>query len=162
MLLIVEILFIVLLTMILFMLYKNEHLFSKKVVPLATVEEFWSGAERRKAVRFKKDLTVHYAVEKRPHLKTNGKTVDISESGVKILIDEKLTKGTTLDIMIAIPGSGKQIEAEGEIVWSEEANEPDASGKRFFHAGVRFSAIREPNGTTLREYIRSLCTDLKS
>lgn len=154
--LIAELLFIVLLAMILFMLYRNERLRSKHMMPRATMEEYWDGKERRRHFRFQKTLGVSYAVEKKAHLKSNGKTVDISESGMKLLLDEKLPKGVILDLMIELPGSKKMAEVEGEVVWSEEVAEKHPSGKRFFHSGIRFSAIKEPSGKSLIDYIRSV------
>ncbi|MFA5145860.1 MAG: PilZ domain-containing protein [Candidatus Omnitrophota bacterium] len=155
--LIIEILFIVLLAMILLMIYRNERLSSKHLGSRAALEEYWAGRERRQCVRFKKVLNVSYGIEKKAHLKKNGKTVDISESGVKIMLDEKLPKGTIIDLHLGIPGVKDPLEIEGEIVWAEEAPETSSSDKRFFHAGVRFLAIRPPNTALLREYIKSIC-----
>jgi len=161
MLLIVEILFIVLLSMILFMLYRNERLSAKRTISHARLEEYWGGRERRECVRFRQDLDVNYKFEKKAHLNNKGKTVDISQSGVKLLLEEKFAKGAILDLDIAVPGSRKSIEIEGEVVWSEEVAEQDASGKRLFHTGVRFLAIREPSGAQLANYIHSLCKEFE-
>ncbi len=158
MLLLIELLFIVLLSMILFMIYKDERLHSKKTLLHATLEEYWGGKERREHVRFKKTLEVSYVVEKKPHLK-NGKTLDISEGGAKLLLDEKLAVGTIVDLKIALPNSNRIAELEGEVIWSNKAKESDASGKRFFNSGVRFLAIKGPSGENLTGYIKSLCGD---
>ena len=161
MLLISELLFIVLLSMILFMLYTNERAIARRLVPQAKAEEYWAGKERRQCVRFKKDLEVKYLVEKKPHLKNYGKAADISNSGVKLLLDEKLAVGTILDLAITLPDLDKTIEVEGEVVWIEEAGiDGAASGKRRFHAGVRFLAVKGSSGAELTSYIRSACTDL--
>src|SRR3989338_2613326 len=102
MLFILELSFIVLLFMILGLLYRNEKVSSKRASPHAKIEEYWNGMERRRYARFKKILEVTYKIEKKPHLKA-GKTVDISEGGVKLLLDEKLAKGTIVDLQIALP-----------------------------------------------------------
>lgn len=152
---IIELLFIVLLVMILFMLYKGERMLSKKVLPRAKIEECWNGRERRRHVRFKKMLEATYVIEKKPRLKS-GKTVDISEGGAKLILAEKLSKGTMLCLEISIPGSQNTVEMEGEIVWSNESNETDPSGKRLFYSGVRIVAIKEPSAADFINYIRSL------
>lgn len=160
--LIIELLFIVLLAMVLLMLYKAEHFSTNNLRPQARVEEYWDGRDRREHIRFKRDLDVTYIVEKRTHLKANGKSVDISEGGLKLLLSEKLAKGTLMDLIIELPGSKEMIEVEGEVAWSEEAKVKDDSGKRYFHSGVKFSAIKEPSGRGLVDYINSLASDKAS
>lgn len=154
--LVVELLFIALLAMVLIMLYKNERTFSKHSAPQAIAEEYWSGKERRKHVRFKKTIDVYYTVRKKPFLKNNARTADISEGGIKIVLDEKLAKGTILELKISIPNSNRTQDVEGEIVWSEEAPDKPASGKRIFYSGVKFRALKPSPDNTLLTYIRSL------
>ena len=158
MLLIVELLFMVLLSMVLFLLYRSEWLSKKGVAPRARIEEYWSENERRQCVRFRKELGINYTVEKKTHLKSSGKAMDISESGIKLLLDEKLANGTILDLRVIDPHTKKILEIEGTIVWSEEASdEKDPSGKRLFHAGLKFLGVRSPSGILVSEFIRSLC-----
>jgi c-di-GMP-binding flagellar brake protein YcgR len=143
---------------VLVVLIKTERINLKRFIPRARVEEFWDGKERRRHVRFKKALDVTYKVEKKPHLK-NGRTVDISEGGMKLLIDEKLFKGAILDLEVELAGTGTTAEVEGEVVWSEDSKFNDGSGKRYFASGIQFIAIKEPSGSRLIDYIRSLPAD---
>ncbi|MFA6143046.1 MAG: PilZ domain-containing protein [Candidatus Omnitrophota bacterium] len=160
MILIVELLFVVLLSMILYMIYLHERVLTKNNTPHAMMEEYWSGKERREHFRFEKSLNVSYAVEKKQHLKNSGKTVDISEGGMKLLLDEKLPISTIVDLKVTLPNSRKFAEVEGEVIWSEEVKEIDPSGKRLFHSGIRFLAVKEPSNGKLAEYVRSLASDL--
>jgi len=159
MLLTIELLFIVLLSTVLLISYKNEKVVSKNISPLAKVEEYWSGKERRQHFRFDKVLEVTYSVVKKPHLKSSGITVDISEGGMKLLLDDKLSKGAILDLKIMLPDSKKNAEVEGEVVWSDEVDGLDSSGKRLFHSGIRFLALKEPAGARLIDYVRSLASE---
>ena len=143
------------------MIYMRESGSAKKKSRRASLEEYWSGKERRRHVRFSKKLEVSYAVTKKAKLKSNGHTVDISEGGLKILMDEKLEKGAVVGFAIAIPGAGKPADVEGEVMWSEEFDGSEPSGKRLFYSGVRFLAVREPAGSKLIEYIRSLPSSSK-
>ncbi len=161
MILIVELLFVVLLSMILYMIYVHERVVTKKNAPQAKMEEYWSGKERRELFRFEKSLEVNYVIEKKTHLKNAGKTVDISEGGMKLLLDEKLPNETIVDLKIFLPNSHRFAEVEGEVVWSEEVKEMDPSGKRLFYSGIRFIALKEPSNGKLTEYIRSLASDLE-
>ena len=160
MLLIGEMLFIVLLVMVLFLLYKADWFRSGNVLPRARVEEYWTGKERREHVRFKKVLEVSYSTRKTPRADNNSKTIDISAGGMKLLLAEKLQKGAILDLKVALPDGGKTAKVEGEVVWSEEALfYKDGSGRRFFYSGIRFRSIKEPAGTSFFEYVRSLASD---
>ena len=148
--------FMLLLSMILYMLYRNEFTASKNNRHHAKIEEYWAGSERRKYNRFKKTLDVVYVVEKKPHLNSNGHTIDISEGGMRLVLDEKLPKGAIMDFKILIPGSSQDAEVEGEVVWCEEAKYDEASGKRHFCHGIKFLAVKEPSGKHLSDYIRSI------
>jgi len=156
MVLFIEMVFLVLLGAILFMVYIREIGSSKKNGHKASLEEYWSGKERRRHLRFRNKLEVAYTVAKKPKLKNNGHTVDISEGGLKILIAEKLGKGSIMGFTIALPNNGKTANVEGEVVWSEDFDGTDSSGRRLFYSGIKFLAIREPSGSNLMEYIRSL------
>ena len=155
-----ELLFIVLLSMMLFMVYKNERTSAKKSLPRAKAEEYWNGKERRRHVRFKEALELTYMIERKPHLK-HGRTVNISEGGLKLVLAEKLATGTIMDLRIALPNSKKntEIEIEGDVVWSGDAKDEEGSGKRLFYSGIKFFAIPEPSGTDLINYLRSLAKD---
>jgi len=161
MILIVELLFVVLLSMILYMIYLHERILTKKNTPQAKMEEFWSGKERREHFRFEKSLGVNYIIEKKAHLKNAGTTVDISEGGMKLLLDEKLSNDTIVDLKVFLPNSHKFAEVEGKVIWSEEVKEIDPSGKRLFYSGISFIAVKEPSNGKLAEYIRSLASDLE-
>lgn len=154
----VQVFFVFLLFFILIMLYKSEMISAKKSLPKARIEEYWNGKERRKHIRFKKMLEINYVVRKKPHIKNNCKTIDISEGGAKIFLDEKLSKGAIMDLHISIPDSKEIVAIEGEVVWSEDASQDKESGKRFFYCGIKFFAIKEPSQVSLIEYIRSLET----
>lgn len=160
MLLIIEILFIITLSMILFIIYRHESVLSKHVLPHASVEEYWSGKERRQHFRFKCELDVTYTVEVKPNLKSRAKTVDISEGGMKLRLDDKLPSGSILDLKIALPNLKQPAEIEGEVVWSKEIDGSDPSGKRYFYSGIKFRAMREPAENVLANYIRSLAVSI--
>ena len=146
--------FLILLSLILIMLWGHERLRMKRLTPHAWVEEYWKGEERRLHLRFKHNIDVEYKVEKKPHL-MNGKSIDISKGGMKVLLDEKLPNGAVIDLKIQVHEK-KIIEIEGEVVWTKELEKRDSSGKRFFHSGIKFIGIHEPAGIHLDEYIHHL------
>jgi hypothetical protein len=154
--LIVELLFILLLSMVLYFLYHNERASGRKNFRHAVLEGCWTGKERRRHVRFKKRLDVSYVTRKKSQVKSSAKTSDISMGGAKLVLDEKLSKGVVLFIRMLLPETNKTVEAEGEVVWSECADSNVEDGKRFFYAGVKFVAIKSPDDGTFLEYVQSL------
>ncbi len=156
MILVVEILFIALLIFLLTIVNRNERLSAKTCLSHAVIEQYWDGKNRRKYSRFKKELKVIYSIEKKQHLKNNACTVDISEGGMKLLLDKKLSNGSVLGLKVEMPDVRDTAEVECRVVWSEELKGDNADGKRLFYTGLEFCAIREPHGMPLVNYIRSL------
>ncbi|MDD5421913.1 MAG: PilZ domain-containing protein [Candidatus Omnitrophota bacterium] len=156
MILAIELMFIILLAAIFYMLYRSDIITIKNRLPHAVVKEYWDGDERRKHVRFKKNLEVVYTIIKEPGSNANGTTVDISEGGIKLQLDKKLFKETKLNIRIIMPHQQDAPVVEGIVVWSEESPEKDPTGKRLFHAGIRFRIVKEAPGSNFRDYIRSI------
>ena len=152
---IVGVCFLALLSVTLFMLWAHEKLTNKKIIPHAKIEECWQDEERRQHSRFDKDLEIEYNVEKRPHLKS-GKTVNISKGGMKLLLDEKLPRGAIMDLKVYIPEKKRVIEVEAEVVWTKDVEGKLSSGKRFFHSGIKFIAVKEPSDIHFWEYMNSL------
>lgn len=147
--------FLALLSITLLMLWAHEKIANKKVIPHAGITEYWAGDERRRHTRFERSLEVEYSVEKKPRLK-NGNTLNISKSGMKLLLDEKLPEGAIINLKLHIPEKKKTVEIEAEIVWTKDAEGKDPSGKRFFHSGIKFINIKEPSDMHFSEYISSL------
>lgn len=147
--------FLAVLSLTLLMLWAHERAADKKTILRAQVEESWYGKERRKHRRFKTNFDAEYNVEKKPHFK-NGQSADISEGGIGLLLDEKLSKGLILRLKLAVPGAKKMVEAQGEVVWTNDVDDKDPSGRRFFRTGIKFVAIKEPYSGYLSEYLRSL------
>ena len=159
MLIAIELLFIALLAIVLFMVFKNDGFSVKNRRRQARIAECWSGKDRRQHPRFTQSLGVAYSVIKGSAAKKSagGKTVDISEGGMKLLLDEKLPQGTHISLNIVLPDTGEVADMTGDVMWTEDASDAsDSSGKRLFYSGIRFSATKEPNGNSLVNFIRSL------
>jgi PilZ domain. len=153
--LIIGVVFLILLSVTLTMLWNHEKIITKRVVPRAKIEECWDKEERRSHERFSKDLEVEYNVQMKPHIK-NGRTIDLSKMGMRLLLDEKLPKGAMLCLKVHIPEKRRTIEVDAEVVWTKDAEKKDPSGKRFFSSGLKFISIKEPVGIHLSEYLSGL------
>lgn len=153
----IEIVFIILLSAILFFIIKHERLEARRAIPKAQVDGYLQGADRRKYVRFKKSLEATYRVKQKSHLRMQCKTIDISEGGLRVMVDAKFSNGEVLHLTIDISDADKSIEVEGQVVWSEEVfDRKDPSGKRFFYAGLQFCGISDRNARILADYLKKL------
>ncbi|MDD5428854.1 MAG: PilZ domain-containing protein [Candidatus Omnitrophica bacterium] len=159
-----EILFIVLLASILLLIFKHDGFSTKNRFRRAKMEECWSGKERRRHPRFIQSLEISYSIAKKCLTdRLIGKTVDISEGGAKLFLDEKLPQGTSIILKILLPESNNVAEIAGDVVWTEDAPDvKEPSDKRFFYAGVRFSSMKEPFGKKFIDYIRSIAPSQES
>jgi c-di-GMP-binding flagellar brake protein YcgR len=157
-LIVIEVLFVLILSAILFTLVKNEGSGPGKRFRQAKAVDEWGGENRRKHPRISQTLSVSYSVVKaRPPKNFSGKTVDISEGGLKLVLDEKLPSGTCIELQILLPDSAQSSGVMGNVVWTEDALDiKDPSGKRFFYSGVKFSFQKEHSAKFLINYIRSI------
>ena len=71
-----------------------------------------------------------------------GRTLVVSEGGVKVETHRKLAKGTELEMDIAI--EDKIVTAKGEVVHTEELK------NGLFGTGIRFTSISEEDRKSLR------------
>ena len=154
-LLLIEIAAIALLLVILAAILMKERSTARQGVPHAQIDAYWRGPERRRYFRLKKSLDATYVLERQPHIQMRGVTADISEGGLRLIIDVKLATGNVLDLTVELGNHGTRIEVEGAVVWSEDAREyDDPSGKRLFSAGIRFCGMRNTDAQALAAYIR--------
>jgi len=156
-LLVIEIVIIALLLLMLATIVIGERRARKRSRPKARVDAYWQGAERRKFFRFRRSLDAVYRIEKSPHIRTYCRTADISEGGLRLVIDAKLTPGDIVDLLMEVPGTDAQTEVEGKVVWCDESPEQDdLSGKRLFQVGLQFCRMTGRSAKIVGEYIRSI------
>lgn len=80
--------------------------------------------------------------EKQEYIVSIGRTLDVSEGGVKVETHRKLAKGTELEMDIAI--EDKIITARGEVLHTEELK------NGLYGTGIRFTSIRDEDRKSLR------------
>lgn len=154
----IEIVIILMLSFIILAMFRHERQTSTKSIPQAIVDGYLHGADRRKYTRFKRSLDAVYKIENRPHIRMMCRTIDISQGGLRLLIDAKFDPGEVIHLIITLPDSENlKIEAEGKVVWSETARDfSDPSGKRYFYAGMQFCGITQHNAQLLTNFIKTL------
>jgi len=152
-LLLAEIILILILMLALIALLIEEKGIKKSHIPKGTVEECWDGQERRRAVRIDTSFTVTYNIEKKT---LRGQTKNLSSSGMRLLVNEKLFENTILKLEFTLPQSNETIHAEGKVIWSHGGfSERDDAGRRIFHAGIQFVTIKPKDLEKVISYIET-------
>jgi hypothetical protein len=80
--------------------------------------------------------------DRQEYIVSIGRTLDVSEGGVKVETHRQLANGTELEMDIAIEDN--IITAKGEVVYTEELK------NGLFGTGIRFTAISEEDRRSLR------------
>ena len=84
----------------------------------------WLSLNRRRNARILVDLPINYAVNQ------EARAINLSESGIRIRVQQLLTEGTILFMIIYLPDD--ELKVMGEVRWSK----PDVTGN--FENGVEF------------------------
>ncbi len=74
---------------------------------------------------------------------------NLSASGIMIVTNEVLKKGTILKMCIKINNISKQILAEGQVTWQKEIE------KNLFETGIKLTQISDDDKTELMKYIKA-------
>lgn len=151
----IELLVILILMLIWFSISREQSKAEKGSIPKATIKEFWEGLERRKSFRLHTSLKVTYIVEKKAHLKLNGKSKNISPGGLMLEIEEKLYPNIPLKLEITIPDDRQPIFTEAEVIWVEELKDPNQNEKRRFDIGVKFLNLSITDHDRLLNFIET-------
>lgn len=140
-------------------LLSEERRIRKESLPHAQLGHFWDGKERRKDLRCEKCCDAQYHINPDSDKRVSAQSENISVGGVKLVLDELLSKGTPLTVDIAVSDEQKPITAKGEIAWVKEVDPDQAEqrGKRIFQAGVKFVNMTPEDETRLRNHVEEIC-----
>ena len=115
---------------------------------------YWAEKDRRSVERMDVSLEVKYSINGKSY---NGKSVDISSKGVRLLLDEKIETGSPINLEIRIPNQKHLLRTGSEIVWTTESKEDSVNtGKRFFNTGIKFYKFYDHDEKKLFDFIENL------
>lgn len=118
-----------------------------------------SASDNRRHERFRVDTTVKYKVINRQAVeeiveprafKDDGKSVNISLSGISLATEVALRKGDYLKVELSLPGSGRPTRALAEVMWSRLEDGLKVSGIRFL------IVLNEADDNSIRKFVESL------
>jgi len=150
----IEALTVVVLAMILSMIFIDEKKNRLRNMRAVKLKGYWDGGERRSTTRLNITLEVKYFKNGQSG---NVRAADISTKGLRLLLDEKIEKETSLRLEIKLPGQERLVRTSGRVVWIEESREDEKpSAKRLFNTGVEFLKFHETDNKRLFDFIHNI------
>lgn len=112
----------------------------------------WDGEEARKFPRavFPCKIRIYNSLKE-----SVSYTENISEQGVKIVLDIKLEIFSIVRIEIFIKKSNP-IFCQGKVAWIEDEVNPVGQGEILYHTGITFISISDEDRACIRGYINHL------
>lgn len=151
---IVYILTLIILLLILIILFLEERRFEKNLTH-GLVRKYWILAEKRRFVRFKKDLNIRYQPVKKAQDFKDSKASNISKSGLCLITHEKLKRKDLLNLEIELQDIAKVLKVTCQVVCVKELHDKD-NNQRLFNTGVRFYKITPDAEALLLTYLYTL------
>ena len=127
--------------LILWVVLREDRLSARGKVPLGRLRKLWVRNERRIAPRYRLDWEVRYRrPEKAPDQKA--KTRDVSQTGACLIVEERLSPGSALELEFVLPNQSQPIWFLGEVVWQKELSQSASQGNnRIFYVGIQFKNL---------------------
>ncbi|GAG39662.1 unnamed protein product [marine sediment metagenome] len=150
----IEVLIIIVLAMMFSTLLIDQRKNRAREMRVIKLKGYWDGGERRSTDRLNLSLEVKYSLNGKTD---DVKTVDISAKGIRLLMDEKIEKGTAMRLDIKLPGQKRLVKASAAVVWTAESKEDEKfSAKRLFNTGIKFHSFQKNGEKQLFDFIYSL------
>jgi c-di-GMP-binding flagellar brake protein YcgR len=144
----IELCLIVILMIILGVYWREERRWRRNRIPVARVQYFWNGVERRDHERINFVFNARYqVVEEASDLSLSqheGLTDNLSFTGLKLIVYERLKIGEKVEMEIEIP-LRETLKCKGIVIWVKDLA-PEERGreereKRSFVVGLQFTEL---------------------
>lgn len=111
--------------------------------------------ERRAFPRVSLDVEVDYKIISSPKEISDPMihSKDISESGIRIVVLEKMNPDTILNLKFSLPGSQELILVTGKVAWIEEFMVGTLSSSKAYEVGVEFSSISKEDREKINQFV---------
>lgn len=86
----------------------------------------------------------------------NSYTENISEGGVKVILEEKLHVSTEVDLELSLSNGKAPIKCKGQVIWSNEIKSDEAERNYIFDTGIKFTQISQEDKNSVNELVRRL------
>ena len=148
----IEALCIIILAITLSTLIWDEKLAHRRNMELVKLRGFWDGDERRSTDRLNISLEVHYKTTGR---QVSSKSTDISEKGIRLVLDRRFETGTPLTMAIRIPDRDHIVKTTGSVVWVIKNVDRKNPFKRLFNTGIKFHKFHDSGEEKLFSFLQN-------
>ncbi|MDA1082137.1 MAG: PilZ domain-containing protein [Gemmatimonadetes bacterium] len=94
-----------------------------------------NGSDRRRYSRVPLDVTVELAAATSGVANSHSQVQNVSSGGVRVILDERHSVGTTLELRLQLPDSPRTLAVHGRVAWLDEYN---IGGDAAYDAGIEF------------------------
>ena len=85
----------------------------------------------------------------------NTHTENISEGGIRVILEEKLNVTTQVDIELYLFHAELPIRSKGEVAWTAELK-PEKIRHRLFYTGIKFIEISDHNKNEIKKLVEEI------
>lgn len=112
---------------------------------------FSQSVERRREKRHSYSTLVHYRIKDKEDIWNYSHSLDISHSGIRLVINRKIENRDHIILRISLPGQEEPLELKGVAVWRK-----NPSGRSGIECGVAFEeSACEDEMARLRNFLLS-------
>lgn len=86
----------------------------------------------------------------------NSYTENISDGGVKVILEQKLHVSTEVDLELTLADHKPAIKCKGQIVWSDEIASDEPERHYIFDTGIKFTQISPEDLRSVNELVNRL------
>lgn len=151
---------IAILTVMLVVYWREERRWRRNRIPVARVQYFWNGLERRDQERINLVFKARYQVAEEANdvslPQHEGLTDDLSSTGLKLIVYERLKIGEKVKMEIEIPPR-EILKCKGAVVWVKDLA-PEEGGreereKRSFVVGLQLTELSPVIAERLNSFV---------
>lgn len=140
-------------------LVQEEAFHERRRIPMGWLRRLWSrpAAERRHCHRYRAAIPLTYRI-----LNSSAgvaQTRDISLGGLGVVLYEKLSPGTVLELTLQTQGPAGPMAVQGQIQWVREVSQQPGETRRLFWAGVQLVHTGTASVDRLRAILLQISPD---
>ncbi len=142
--------------LILFVIFREEQLVGQGKVPVGRLRRLWLQTENRRTPRYRVDWEIRYTRMGAEEAAARARTRDLSKTGVGLIVNEYLEKGSQIHLKLTLPGRKDPVAVDGQVAWTKEVptQEKDPSQLRLFFVGIQFIGVDPDMAKRLAEALR--------
>jgi hypothetical protein len=112
--------------------------------------------EHRKLIRANIILKVLYKTLGEPKLSGFAFSKNLSATGISIIMPDKFSKDTELELEVYLPGKKQPIAAKAKVVWQAECALFPNAKKKYYSTGMQFLDMSTQDATEASDFIKNV------